>query len=386
MDLRPYNPTPEQIETARHLSCRGLLCYQPFTLSDSLVTGAGYEFAKVAEGAGLVYCENPPHEYRGNASVNRHLIDPALKDEFVDYSRRLSVLYDSMINLVSEKLGGFPGLTVADIGCCSGYFPLAMAKRGAKRAVGYDLVDYRPTFNLLNDILGTNAEFYQRGYDGIVGGLKSNKLVDRIKSRLFGRTKQAETFDVVFSIAVLVHLSDPLQHLAYLGSIAKKALVVWTWTSENEEDQMVIRYGSVNRYYEHAKFPYCFDIMQISPGLLQRSLELMGFTEIHPIRNVPDGMPDYWFDRHRGYLAIRPDAVEDKADTIDEMAPSIFGMADSVPRLVNSHKNYNIVSLRGLFWAVPQSLGSVDLTKTDPRSLPGVLVAKSPEAVMKKIR
>ena len=41
-------------------------------------------------------------------------------------------------------------------------------------------------------------------------------------------------------------------------------------------------------------------------GLLRKSLELMGFTEIHQIHNRPDGMPDYWFNRQRGYLAIRP--------------------------------------------------------------------------------
>jgi hypothetical protein len=34
----------------------------------------------------------------------------------------------------------------------------------------------------------------------------------------------------------------------------------------------------------------------------------MGFTQIHPIANRPDGMPDEFFRQHRGYLAIRPQA------------------------------------------------------------------------------
>jgi hypothetical protein len=46
--------------------------------------------------------------------------------------------------------------------------------------------------------------------------------------------------------------------------------------------------------------------MRISPGLLRKSLEQMGFTEIHKIRNRSDGMPEEWFKLHRGYLAIRP--------------------------------------------------------------------------------
>jgi hypothetical protein len=40
--------------------------------------------------------------------------------------------------------------------------------------------------------------------------------------------------------------------------------------------------------------------------LLRKSLEEMGFTEIHEIANRPDGMPEEWFRLHRGYLALRP--------------------------------------------------------------------------------
>lgn len=370
MDLRAYGLNKRQIEEFTHLACRGLMCYQPFVISDALQTGAGYEFAKVAEGAGLVYCAERPAEYAGNASVDRLLIDPEIRGDFADYNQRLRVLYDSMIDMVGEKLGPISGLTVADVGCCSGYFPLSFAQRGAKRAVGYDLVDYAPTFSLLNEILGTRAEFVHSGYIGANGGITD-----------------ADSFDVVFSIAVLVHLSDPLQHLAFLGRMARRALVVWTWTSENEEDQMVIRYGSVNRYYEHARFPYCFDIMQISPGLLKRSLELMGFTEVHPIVNKPEGMPDYWFDRHRGYLAIRPNAFQDGEFTPEKYSdPRLFGLADSVPRLVQSFQSYNIVSLRGQFWGIPQALGPMDLTNANMEKLAGVIAGHSPEAVIAKIR
>jgi 2-polyprenyl-3-methyl-5-hydroxy-6-metoxy-1,4-benzoquinol methylase len=305
MDLRPHNVTPAQLDLARELAVRGLLCYQPFLFADDFMTGAGYEFAKIAEGAGMVYYPQVPEEKLENAEVRRNIIDPSLRDEFADYRSRLADLYENFIEACGEHVGPYSELTFADVGCCSGYFPVSFAKRGAKRAVGYDVVDYTPSFALLNDVLGTNAEFIHRGYDTTIGGIP-----------------EAETFDVVLSIAVLVHLSDPLQHLAFLGRIAHKAILVWTWTSENEEDAMVIRYGAVNRYYADRHFPNCFDIMQISPGLLRKSLEIMGFTEIHQIRNRPAGMPDYWFDRHRGYLAVKPGAAIAPPPAADAAASS----------------------------------------------------------------
>ena len=84
MDLRFYNPTSEHLELAKDMACRGLLCYQPFIFSEDLQTGAGYEFAKSAEGAGLVYCPDYPLKYEGNKAVMRHLIDSSLFGEFAD--------------------------------------------------------------------------------------------------------------------------------------------------------------------------------------------------------------------------------------------------------------------------------------------------------------
>ena len=369
MDLRPYKPTPDQIQLAKDLACRGLLCYQPFIFSDELQTGAGYEFAKNAEGAGLVYCADPPPQYRGNAAVERHLIDPALKNDFAECNRQLRVLYETIIDSVERHVGPIPTLTMADVGCCSGYFPLSFAKRGAKRAVGYDVIDYSPTFELLNKILGTKAEFSNKGYSGEKQGIDG-----------------AGTFDVVFSIAVLVHLSDPLHHLAFLGKIAKKAIVVWTYTSEDPDDQMSIHYKSVNRYYEHARFPFCFDINQMSPGLLKKSLELMGFTELYPFENHPDGMPDQWFKRQRGYVAVRPDNLSNANSAPAPYVAETFNSLDPTPRLVRSFEGYNIVFVRGHYWGIAQALGPMDLTRVNVAELPGVIRGTSTEELITKIQ
>jgi hypothetical protein len=368
MDLRSYHPTASQIDTAKDLACRGLLCYQPFILSDDFETGAGYEFITGKEGAGLVYCPDPPSKYVSRPPVQRLLIDSAIKDDFTARNQSLRVLYESMVDLMDKHAGPISGMTMADIGCCAGYFPLAFAKRGAKRAVGYDLVDYGPTFKLLNAILQTKAEFVHQGY------IPESQ-----------RIKGVDTFDVVISIAVLVHLSDPLQHLALLGSIATRAIFVWTLTSDvgdTDEETMTIKYRSVNRYYEHSKFPFCFDVTQISPGLLRKSLEMMGFSDIYELKNVPGGMPDGFFKSHRGYLGVRPDLSKNAGKPKEEE----MGMADSIPRLIRAVADYNVVSLRGQFWGIPQALGPLDLTTVEVEKLPGVIAGVSPDEVVAKIR
>jgi hypothetical protein len=316
MDLRPYNPSSEQIERAKDLACRGLLCYQPFIFSEALETGAGFEFAEIAEFAGMVYCPDVPAQYVGNKDVARFLIDPAKKEQFRDYNARLRVLYETFIDSVEQHVGPIKNLTFADIGCCSGYFPMSFAKRGSPLAVGFDRVDYSGTFELLNGILGTNARFAHKPYRGEEFAIRQRvRYRHRLQNALMALNPfkappvdpdqgLPEQYDVVCSIAVLVHLSDPLQHLAYLGQLARKAILVWTYTSE-EEEELIIRYQSYNPYYKDDKFPYCFDVMRMSPALLRKSLELMGFTKIYPIENRPDGMPDYWFKRQRGYLAVR---------------------------------------------------------------------------------
>lgn len=61
MDLRPFNPSPDQLDRARDLVMRGLLCYQPWVFTDDFECGVGLEFAR-DDYCGLVYLAgiNPP--------------------------------------------------------------------------------------------------------------------------------------------------------------------------------------------------------------------------------------------------------------------------------------------------------------------------------------
>lgn len=141
---------------------------------------------------------------------------------------------------------------------------------------------------MLNEILGAKAKFINRPYDG------RTQAIPKCKS-----------YDVVTSIAVLCHLSDPLQHLGFLGSIARKAIFIWAPVTD--DDDYCIRFGEPNKYYKSDQFPLCFDnLTRPSAKLLRKSLELMGFTKIYEIPNQENGMPDSFYNVHKAILAIRP--------------------------------------------------------------------------------
>jgi len=113
----------------------------------------------------------------------------------------------------------------------------------------------------------------------------------------------------------------------------------------------------------------------------------MGFSELHPITNQPKGMPDYWFERHQGYLAIRKDFdVADQRWSHQELLKD-FGPVAGVesPQLVKSLHGYNIVTFKGKVFGIPQSLGSMDIAQVDMASLEGVIPGLTVRSVQKEI-
>ena len=217
--------------------------------------------------------------------------------------------YDGMVDQIAAAVGPLDDMSVLDVGCNTGYFPLAFARRGARQTKGIDRIDYSATVALLNDICGTSVQFGNWDYDGELTSL--------------------EQHDLVLSIAVLVHLSEPLRHLAWLGSSARKALMVFTPahaaadyvarvqsglsakntgkipTPPSDPPDYSIRYHAANRYYVDAKFPHCFDITTLSEPLLRFAFERMGFTRIIEITAARESMPPEWADAHIGLLGIR---------------------------------------------------------------------------------
>ena len=206
--------------------------------------------------------------------------------------------YNGMVDQIADAVGPLDNMSVLDVGCNTGYFPLAFARRGARQATGIDQIDYSPTVALLNDICGTSVEFGNWDYDGSLAALKQ--------------------YDLVMSVAVLVHLSEPLRHLTWLGSSARKALMVFTpchdaigsasgGETPGAAPDYSIRFHGVNRYYHEAKFPQCFDITTLSEQLLRLAFEKMGFSRVIEITAARDTMPSGWARRHVGLLGIRED-------------------------------------------------------------------------------
>lgn len=288
MDLRANNPNDAQLAKAKELVKIGMMGYQPFIFSDQFETGVGYEFHHGAEGAGFVYDQNLESELFEGV-LKRNLISHNILLDFRAANSRLRITYESFLNLVEEKVGNFSDLTFAEVGCNTGYFPIGASLRGSPSAIGYDATNYEESLSLLSEITGSNARFQQSEYNPRTQELPNMEMAD-----------------IVFSVAVLVHLSDPLQHLALLGRMAKKAILVWTLATDDDEDGAHIL-NFISQKYSDREFPETWDVVAIAPGLLRRSFELMGFTEIYRIKDVQNGMGNRYFDVNCGYLAIRPD-------------------------------------------------------------------------------
>jgi SAM-dependent methyltransferase len=285
MDLRK-KMRKDQVGRAKSLALRGLLNYQPFVFSDDLAVGAGMniignERLRKAETPSIWCSSLTPQEAATDYAV-RQVARPEVREDFLTANERMRRYYDDLVDKTEAALGSLKGFSTLDVGCCSGYFPISFALRGAKNVVGMDRVDYSQSIGLLNEICGTRVQFRMHSYDG---SIKSN-----------------EQFDLVSSIAVLCHLSDPLQHLSWLGSSARKALLVFTPC--DDVDNYSIRFRSVNRYYQD-DFPYCFDMVTLSRKLLRLAMERMGFTKLIEIPVGATSMPADWQHLHLGLLGIR---------------------------------------------------------------------------------
>lgn len=261
MDLRPFNPSPPQLERAHQLVIQGLLGYQPWLFADDFETGVGLEF-ETDTTTGLVHYPDIDPGLLASPQLRRRILPPDQADQFRRANQRLRLLYEAFVDRLCVVVDDPGGITTLDVGCNTGYLPIAFSRRGVKRATGCDRQDYRASVDLLNEITGENASFVAARYDpqsGTIAGV--------------------EPADIVTSLAVLCHLSDPLRHLACLGDLARKALFVWTMV--NPDSAMTLHFGEPRGDYPDDRFPFCFDNRVCpSTALLRRSLELLGFRTI----------------------------------------------------------------------------------------------------------
>ncbi len=273
MDLRKYITSPDEVTEAKRLIASTHFMYQPFRITDDLEVGGGYSFLTRQPGAGLIYW--PGYSSEGEAfpgpDLVPYLIDNRLKDEFQAANEAIRQQYEGWLDQICDELGPISERTVADIGCFNGYIPVAFSLRGAKAAVGYDIGDRGGCIEFLNRVLKTDAKFILGGYDLASGTMEG-----------------CPGYDLVVSMSVLQHMTEPLRHIHFLRSITREALFLVT--SVYDDNCYSIRYGEPNKIWRH-DFPWCFDnSVYLSKNLLLKALEMAGFSKIVQLQSrLPPG-------------------------------------------------------------------------------------------------
>lgn len=273
MDLRSFGPSAAQIARAKELAVQGLITYQPFIFADNFETGVGYEFS-VNEWAGLIYYpEIDQAMVDQSPELARLILEPSLKEPFRSANDDLRNVYDNVVDQVAAAVGDVSNTSFLDVGCNCGYFPIAFARRGSRQAFGCDRQDFNPTFDLLNDIVGVQAQFLPGYYH------PQERIIEGV-----------QPVDAVMSSMMLCHVSSPLSCLAALGSLARKALLVLTLV--NTDNGYSIRYGEPRGDYPGDKFPANFD-NKVCPSrsLIVKSMESMGFGTVRELDLTASGAP-----------------------------------------------------------------------------------------------
>ena len=112
--------------------------------------------------------------------------------------------------------------------------------------------------------------------------------------------------DVCMSLAVTCHLADPVHHLTFLCSKARKA--VFFWCPVNHRDDLSMSFGEPGRYQNSLSYPVSFDnTVRLSAPLIRLTLEKCGFGNITEMP-VPENIsPEFqnWVREQQGFFAVR---------------------------------------------------------------------------------
>jgi hypothetical protein len=285
MDLRKYRPNSHQIQ-----SLLGNGCYQPFIFSDFFLSGCCYSWVTgdlifaMDKGNDIAYQWQSAHV---PLKPLKNYITQENWELFVDCNNRLRDMYDSWIEFTLRKINQPSNYSVIDTASNAGYFLYKFKERCAGRCIGYDLQNFSIYYDTLNKLTGFDVEFYQNPYNMFTHSINNSPSAD-----------------IIVSSAIMCHLSDPLHYLAFLGSITKKALLLFTAVDDTENYQ--ITYDGAKKYYPELLFPNCFDEMtHISKGILTFGLKELGFTDIIEIPYSDSWIPYNNFQKFKAILAVK---------------------------------------------------------------------------------
>ena len=253
MDLRRFDLS----ETAAQEAAR-VLNYQPFIVTSELQTGVGYSILHNRDPR-----VSPPLVFH-----HRNWSDEDW-NKITSANQALRTMYDGFVETIAQL---YPGKSLLDVACNNGYIPVSARNAGMGPCAGMDLgPQHAESIEFLNKVLGTDVEFFHRRYSPM----------DRCAEPL------PRKFDVVCASAILCHLPDPLNFLAYIGSLANQAVFFWGQTIDTEH--FIVSYNKPHPCLgDLGAFPYCFnDNTRISIGLFKYAMQSMGFNRLIEIPYRP---------------------------------------------------------------------------------------------------
>lgn len=378
MDLRSLHLSGERLDEVRQFIVERKVYYQPFVFSDELEVGEGLAFQKNVfshERKPAVYWPGGPNELRTILTTNQEL------SAFREANQNLRRIYDHLADFVCRSLDSKLGeLDFAEFGCNNGYFLHSLMRRGARRCIGFDFTDNSAVFKWFNEALGTHAEFSVAEWDSWLHTVRYAKVPE---------------VDVFMSIAVTCHIPDPIHHISYLCSRSRKA--VFIWSPRNWSDDLSISFGNPGRFPGGLGWPLSFDNeVRPSPKLLELTLKQCGFETLIDIP-VPQnlGIWQGWFNSHAGIMAIRTSDPQTayttgrlRRDPPAELTVAAHASpmhATAPPRLLFRGRCYNIVQFRNQYFALPLTLGGVDLDKITDLPSHGIIVGDRLEVLFERL-
>ena len=196
---------------------------------------------------------------------------------------------------LEPNISDLEGRTVLDVGCGSGYHLWRIRESGASYALGIEP-------NLL----------YNKQFEAVQHFIQ-DPGVQILPLTIEALPSPMHAFDTVFSMGVLYHRRDPIEHLSQLmaalkpgGELVLETLVIAEPVKSSEDDDTVYslkieeRYANMRNIYE---LP--------SPSLLCQWLEKAGFesagvADIHPTSRS-EQRSTAWMNSHSLAQALDPD-------------------------------------------------------------------------------
>lgn len=278
MDLRKYSITVEQAEKSK-----ALFDYQPFIISDRLQTGTAYQWLYPER------CVDPASDYKpvDQLVADKNVMPMADWKDFCSAAQSQRNMYEDWIDGICRFLPDLSGMTMVDVACNNGYFPVSFSLRGVKEAHGYDMTDHSGSFDMLNALTGSRATFHHASY---------NSMTHTIE--------QVEAHDIVIASAIMEHISDPLYFMNFVSGICKKLLFLFLPVVDTKELRISFN-DTKSVHVADAKFPVCFESVKLSTPLVYRSLELCGFKKVVEIYRRESWIPLSFYRNRRVFIALR---------------------------------------------------------------------------------